>query len=83
LEELFEKDTEDYSVPWGISLTRFVACFVLHCIFSEEIASSLALMKFACLNKDCFDKPVHAFVAASVQAVCVWMIEVVNVWNLL
>lgn len=68
--------------PNTIIIVKFICAILFHFKFETEIRSGLRMMRYAALHPDKFEYPWTAAVVGLINGVFVFLVEVINLWNL-
>ena len=68
--------------PNTIILVKFICALLFHFKFETEIRSGLKMMRYAALHPEQFVNPGIASFVGMINAIFVFLVEVINLWNL-
>ena len=68
--------------PNTIILVKFICALLFHFKFETEIRSGLKMMRYAALHSEQFVNPGVASFVGMINAIFVFLVEVINLWNL-
>ena len=65
-----------------IIVVKFICAVLFHFKFETEIRSGLRMMRYAALHPEKFSYPGIAAIVGLLNAVLVFLVELINLWNL-
>lgn len=83
MEEKLEEETARRTLAnKSVIVVKFVCAVLFHMKFEPEIRNGLAMMKYAAIHADYFEKPGKAFLMGFIQMAVIYIVEFINLWNL-